>query len=121
MYVNVGLVGKRSQNYYLSLAAQAYKQSLDIETNQIKVVMDYAGILMTLNDYKKAKLLLDHAVKVWPQEQKIFFLRSQACFHLGKFQELQQESLDLKFDQLNSQERSIMTFWQENRGTYETR
>jgi len=111
MYANIGLMEASSYNHYMNLTCQAYKQSLDIDTNQVDVVIHYAQSLISIKDYEKANRLLDHAIKTWPDNNDIILLRAESCFHLHKINEIKESLYDLTLESLSPDQRVVAEYW----------
>jgi len=111
MYATSGLMEKRSLEYFVGLACEAYQQSLDLETNQIEVVMEYARSLMKIKNYDRARGFIDHAIKIWPENKQVKLLRGEVYFYLGKFSETIDELGGLSLEGMVPSEKKAVEFW----------
>lgn len=112
-YVESGLVDEKMRRYYLSLACEAYEKSLDIETNQPSLVLNYVRSLMEIEEYLRAKKILDRAVKVWPDNYQMIFLRAKTYFMLGDFKKVQEIFLKVQGEKyfVDNKMRLVWQFW----------
>ncbi len=115
LYDDTGLIEKGLSGHYLSLSCDAYRSSLDIDTNQPDVVVSYAQCLMALKRYEKAKSLLDKAIHIWPRHNEIVFLRSEVYFQLGCLGEVSDILGDVDTDVVDDQRREILNLWKSAR------
>jgi len=111
MYANIGLMEEKSLNDYMALATQAYKQSLDIDTNQENVVIHYAQCLIAIKEHKKSYKFLDHAAKIWPNNNSINLFKAETSFHLHKINDIQNSLKQLNFEELNPEQKQIVEYW----------
>ncbi|MDD4899774.1 MAG: tetratricopeptide repeat protein [Candidatus Omnitrophica bacterium] len=110
-YVDSGLIEKSLTEYYLSLASQAYRTSLDIDTNQPDCLLDYVRCLFRLNQHNEAKSALDHAVAAWPDNPQMIFLRNEFCFITGDFANIGASFSGISPEGLSRDKREVWEFW----------
>lgn len=111
VYTASGLVDETLSKYYLKLTAEAYRQSLDQDTQQSQIVVDYARCLLELKDNERAKLTLSRAYKIWPQDPNIVFLRNETLFRLGEMDQVKEGFESLNVSQLDESQRKVIEFW----------
>ena len=110
-YVESGLIEKSLTGYYLLLASQAYRSSLDIDTNHPEIIVDYVRCMFKLSQHEKAKDVLDNAIKIWPGNQEIIFLRNELYFLLGDFREIVESFTALEYEKVDKEKKEVWEFW----------
>ncbi len=114
MYATIGLMEGTNYDHYMALACDAYKKSLDVETNQPSLMVDYGKCLLALKRYKHANALLTQAVRIWPNHQEINWLLVQSLFYLRSFNRIEEHLKDIACDELNDERKRIVEFWSTN-------
>lgn len=110
-YVDIGLVEKDLENYYLSASSGAYRKSLDMDTNQPDVIKNYSLSLVSLGQYEKAKTLLDSAIRIWPRDNEILFLRSRVYYELGRLDEALAALNTMDIDKVSEEKKEVLELW----------
>lgn len=110
-YSDIGLTEESLTRHYLSLSCDAYKDALDIDTNQPGVVVNYTHTLLRLERYERARIFLDKAVQIWPDNNEIVFLRGEVYFQLGEFVKVGNILKDIKEDTLDEGEKEVFCLW----------
>ena len=110
-YAQIGITDEALAHYYLELAVVAYQHSLDLHTGQPEVTMGYADCLLALKQYDRARLLMDHAVQIWPQNKDIVFLRNGLYFDLGRCKEIGAFFSPIAGQKLNEIQQKACEFW----------
>ncbi|MDD2752288.1 MAG: tetratricopeptide repeat protein [Candidatus Omnitrophica bacterium] len=110
-YVDSGLIEKNLTEYYLVLAVQAYRSCLDIDTDQSSVLLDYVRCLFRLNWHEKAKSALDNAIKAWPDNPEVIFLRNEFYFLMGDFKEIGASFSLASPEGLRQEKKEVWEFW----------
>jgi len=112
-YAEIGLIEKSLGRHYLELSCQAYQESLDIDTDQPAAIISYAENLIALARYDKAKSLLDKAVRLWPHDTQMLFLRSRVYFQLGLIKEVPACLYGIKRTGLDARRKEVFDLWTE--------
>ncbi len=110
-YVKSGLIEKNLTGYYLLLASQAYRSSLDIDTNHPEIIVGFVRCLFELNQHEKAKGVLDNAIKIWPMNNEIIFLRNELYFILGDFNGIIESFTALEGENVDKEKKGVWEFW----------
>lgn len=112
MYVDAGVMEPTLARYYLTLARDAYRNSLDVDTSQSEVVLAYGRCLVELQEYEQAKKLMDPAMKIWPDEKAMVFLRNEIYFALGIFDGIAESFRRIAPQAAaNPREKEVLAFW----------
>jgi len=90
MYAETGLVDETLAKYYLSLGLSAYEKSLDLDTQQPRVVADYVRSLVRLEHYGRARKVIDRFISLWPLDQELVSLKGEVYFNLKLYRELEE-------------------------------
>ena len=114
MYADIGLMEKKTFDYYMLLASRAYQQSMDLDTNQVSVVKDYARILLSLGDYQNAQKVLDSSSRIWSEDKQILFLKAETYFCRKKFDAIAETLKGVSFEGLTFQQERAVKFWSSN-------
>jgi hypothetical protein len=110
-YALSGLIDKELAEKYVFFAEEAFKNSLDVQTDQPGVVVSYAYCLLRRKEYGRCRLVLDNAVKNWPQNKEILFLRNELYFIIGEFKEVQESFASREPIGMSEEERKVWSFW----------
>lgn len=111
IYSEIGILNQELSRYYLQMSVEAYRSSLDLETDQPEVIVHYARCLLELGQFERAGVLLERAAEIWPQDAEIVFLRNRAYFHLGKFEGIPDFFRVLDAKELEGREKEVCAFW----------
>ena len=114
-FVEMGLMERTLAKYYWQLAADAYRNSLDINTNQPEVVIHYSRCLMALGEHGQAKDFVDRALHVWPQQNDLLFLNTSIQFQLGTFDKIHEGLKTINLDELDESQKEVVHFWVSDR------
>jgi len=112
-YTQIGIIDEVLLNYYLNLAQDAFRKSLDINTNQPSIFLKYAEILIKTKQYEKAKQALQKAVNLWGEKTEIKVLLGQLLFELKKYKEVQNILQQIDYKLLSGREKETVKFWKE--------
>ncbi|HNV86970.1 MAG TPA: HEAT repeat domain-containing protein [Candidatus Omnitrophota bacterium] len=110
MYAETGLVDETLAKYYLTLGLDAYEKSLDLDTQQPRVVADYVRSLTRLEQYDRAKKIIDRFIPLWPQDQELISLKGEVYFSLKLYRELEEFLKRAKAPGFSGQE-TAFSFW----------
>jgi tetratricopeptide (TPR) repeat protein len=110
-YAEIGITDEVLSKFYLELAVEAYRGSLDIVTEQLDVTLRYARCLTALREYGKVKHLLDRAVEIWPRSRDVVFLRNEVYFNLGKYGDIGKFFSQIDERTLTDPQKRISEFW----------
>jgi tetratricopeptide (TPR) repeat protein len=110
-YAEIGITDEVLSKFYLELAVEAYRSSLDIVTEQLDVTLRYARCLTALREFRKVKQLLDRAVEIWPRSRDVIFLRNEVYFNLGQYGDIGKFFSQIDGEALTDSQRRIREFW----------
>jgi len=110
-YVETGLGEQILAQYYLGLAADAFEQSFDMDTNQPRVLAEYARVLLALRRFEKARRVMDRFVHLWPGDNELIFLRQEIYFNLGLYKEVENFFEKVPGAPYSGREKEIFEFW----------
>ncbi|MBF0494001.1 MAG: hypothetical protein HQL28_02580 [Candidatus Omnitrophica bacterium] len=110
-YASSGLAPANLKEYYITLSAENYRRSLDINTDQPEVILNYVKGLFSTKEHRKAKPLLDMAIKTWPDEARLLLLRAEVYFLLWDMREMFFCLSGLRMDALTEEEKKVVEFW----------
>lgn len=110
-YADSGLIGSRLIDHYIELGCQAYKSSLDIDTDQPYVIAKYAEAMIKMGSYRKVQAMLERAAGLWPRHNGLMFLRGQIFFLLGQFDKTVENLKTIDLRDLDEQRRQVCQLW----------
>lgn len=101
--------------HYWEQAAQAYRDALDLETDQPQAVVRYGQVMLRLNKPERARSLVERAAGLWPDDPEIFFLRNEVAFRLGRLREvaehLEREGGRFSEEALGAGRKEVVALW----------
>lgn len=110
-FATSGLVPETLERYYLRLSADSYASSIDLQTDQSRVVIQYGRALVALGDLTRAKSLVDQAVGLWALDSDVAFLRNEVYFKLGRFEEVASSMEKVQPGKLDERRLEVLRFW----------
>lgn len=110
-YAGIGIADPSLASYYLGRSAEAFRSSLDIYTEQPDSTLKLSRVLLELRQYDKVRGLLDRAVRVWPGDKEMVFLRNEVYFNLGRFEDIGAYFSGLSPEGLTEAEKGVTEFW----------
>jgi len=112
-YARSGLLDPTLSRYYLDLCAQAYQQSLDIDTNQPRTIANYITCLLALQQPERAMRMIESVSALWPENIELAFLKSEVYFQLGRMSEISPTFDKIDVNHLSMNERDVFQFWRD--------
>ena len=97
------------------MSSAEYKKSLDINTNQAKVVENYTSALISLDYTEKAERLLKSAEKLWPKNKNIKFLRGALCYKTKDIVSLEKIIKEISNKFFEKRQREVIKLWEEDK------
>ena len=111
LYSESGLLEPSMARPALNRAAEAYANSLDLETRQAEIMLNYARVLIRLGDFHKARTVLDGAVKMWPGRAEAILLRASVYFELGHYLDVTAQLQAVGAAPLQVSDKEVVSFW----------
>ena len=111
VFAETNLSGKNLSRHYLVRSSEAYRQSLDMHTDQPDIIVQYGKCLVALGQYEKARRLAAHAAQTWPANMELVFLQNEIYFMMGEMSEIQERFRKLDKKDLDPEKAKIYDFW----------
>jgi tetratricopeptide (TPR) repeat protein len=110
-YAGLGLLDTPLARYFLSLAAQAFQVSLEIDFNQPLVYHAYVAVLMELGRVEEAVRILDQAESREVRSTRLLMQRSEVDFRRRDFGRLMRRFQKIDLSECSPNEREVVEFW----------
>ena len=111
-YVELDLPPEDLKDYYLDLASDAYEKSLEIDSGQIGLVIDYSKCLMTLKEYEEVETILADAIAKWPGNNDILFLKTNLFFNKGQYDKVATELAKTDKEIMSEDQKKVAEIWE---------
>ncbi len=112
-YAESGLLDETLARYYRGLAVNAYRNSLDSNTNQPEIVAHYLRCLYALEDFKRAGAVMNHALETWPQDKQLLMLGAEFDFQMHQYEACRKKLARVDPASLDTHEKEVHSFWLE--------
>jgi len=111
-YATIGILDHVLSKYYLGLSIEAYRMALKLDGEQSRTVVQYTRCLIELKEFDKARIAVEGALKKWPENADIIFLRGEIDFKSARFKRIPTHFRSIhEPDGLSEEQKQILEFW----------
>jgi len=110
-YIASGLLPTEVVSDISMKASEAFRNSLDIDSDQKFIVLQYIRCLIRSMSKERVSHIIDHALAVWPDECELKYLKAEYLFTIKDFTKIPGCLKSIEPDQMSAVQKDVYTLW----------